>query len=226
MLTHPEIRVLGCLIEKQLATPQHYPLTESALVAACNQATNRDPVVDYDVNVVRRALTALRAHGLAREVRRPGERTAKHRHLVDEALELDESEAAVLAVLLLRGPQTAAELRARTERLHRFSSVAAVEEVLSALADRSGGALVARQERRPGQKETRVTHLLLDPDAEDAPGARVGGAPGARVGEEGPRGLSLVELSATVTALQEEVAALRAEVAALRAGREGGAAGG
>jgi uncharacterized protein len=219
MLSHAEIRVLGCLVEKSLATPQAYPLSEAAIVAACNQSTNRDPVVAYDVDVVRRALVGLRRQGLARDVHRPGERAAKHRHLLDEALELSEAEVAVLAVLALRGPQTAAELRARTERLHAFSAVAEVEAVLARLAEHAGGPLVRLQERRPGQKEARWAHLLLDPDAEDAPDA----VPAAADDEPaGPR-VSLVGLTAEGEALRAEVAALRAEVGRLRGDPAGAA---
>jgi uncharacterized protein len=221
MLSHAELRVLGCLIEKQLATPQAYPLTEAAVVTACNQASNRDPVVSYDVNVVRRALIGLRQHGFARMVQKPGDRAPKHKHLLDDALELSQAQSAVLAVLLLRGPQTAAELRTRTERLHRFAGVEEVDAVLRALAERPGGALVALLERRPGQKEARWGHLLLDPDAEDAPTGAAASAAGAAGGDDleqpAVARVSLVQLAAEVTELREEVAALRAQVAALRA---------
>jgi uncharacterized protein len=218
MLSHAELRVLGCLIEKALATPNAYPLTEAGLVAAANQSTNRDPVVAYDVNTVRRALLGLRQQGLAREVHRAGERVAKHRHLVDEALELSEAEIAVLAVLLLRGPQTAAELRARTERLHAVRSIDAVEGALARLREHPGGALVQLQERRPGQKEARWMHLLLDPDADDrddpaAAAAEAAAAPATP--ETGPR-ISLLSLAAELEALRTEVAALRVEVTRLR----------
>jgi uncharacterized protein len=216
MLTAPEIRVLGCLVEKQLATPQAYPLTESALVAACNQSTNRDPVVSYDVNAVRRALIGLRQHGLAREVHRPGERAAKHRHLLDEAWDLSVAEVAVLAVLALRGPQTAAELRSRTERLHRFGSVEDVEAVLDRLAEHAAGPLAQLQERRPGQKEARWAHRLLDPDAEPEEAATTGeGAPTAPAEAGGPR-VSLLALAAEVEQLKAEVAALREALSALQ----------
>jgi uncharacterized protein len=220
MLTPTQIRVLGCLVEKQLTTPQQYPLTENALIAACNQSTNRDPVVSFDANVVRRALVRLREHGLAREVHRPGERAAKHRHLLDEALEIATDQVAVLAVLMLRGPQTAAELRTRTERMHPFPDVAGVEAALERLASHPGGALAERQERRPGQKEARYAHLLLDPMEDDEaggdatpPSAPTGDAPA----DPAPPRMSLVALTETIEALRAEVAALRAEVAAVRA---------
>jgi uncharacterized protein len=127
LLTPEEVRVLGCLVEKELATPQHYPLTENAIIAACNQTTNRDPVVAYDQSTVRGALISLRQQGLVKEMRRPGERAAKHRHLLAEALDLDASSLAVLCLLAVRGPQTVGELRARSERLHPFADTGQVE---------------------------------------------------------------------------------------------------
>lgn len=220
MLSHTEIRVLGCLAEKALATPNAYPLSEAAVLTACNQTTNRDPVVTYDTNTVRNALRGLRAHGLVREVHRAGERAAKHRHLLEDALELDDAHAAVLAVLLLRGPQTTAELRSRTERLHTFPSIDGVEAVLDDLAAHPGGPVVTLQERRPGQKEARWAHLLLDPDAEDPTPGAVPGADGDLAPSAEPVGprLSLVQLAAEVEALRAEVATLRGELAALRDG--------
>src|SRR3954463_11196635 len=112
-LTPEEGRVLGCLVEKQLTTPQQYPLTENALLAACNQTTSRDPVVSYDVATVRLAIRSLRERELLRTVHRSGERSEKHRHLLDDTLALSTPQQVLLALLLLRGPQTAAELRSR-----------------------------------------------------------------------------------------------------------------
>jgi uncharacterized protein YceH (UPF0502 family) len=152
-----ELRVLGCLIEKQRTTPDQYPLSLNALRLACNQATNRDPVVEYDEQTVRSALDRLGHRGWTRLASGPGSRAAKFRHLFGDALELDDAAISLLAVLMLRGPQTAAELRQRTERLHRFESVPAVEEALSGLAGRE---LVERQQRRPGEREERWRHLL------------------------------------------------------------------
>lgn len=159
-LTAEEIRVVASLVEKQFTTPQQYPLTLGALTAACNQSTNREPVVAYDESTVREALTGLSGHELARSVYPPGSRTAKYRHLLDEYFDLDVAQVAVLCVLLLRGPQTTGELRLRTERIHHFDSLAAVEEVLHALATHPYQALVAELPRRPGQSQTRYTHLL------------------------------------------------------------------
>ena len=160
-----EIRVLGCLIEKQRTTPDVYPLSLNALRLACNQSTNRDPVVDYDEPTIRAALDQLDRKRWARLASGPGSRAAKFRHLLDDALGLDGAELSLLAVLMLRGPQTPGELKQRTDRLYRFESPPQVEEALRQLADRD---LVRRIGRRPGQKEDRWEQLLSE-DAE--PGA-------------------------------------------------------
>jgi uncharacterized protein YceH (UPF0502 family) len=160
-----QLRVLGCLLEKQRTTPDQYPLSLNALRLACNQATNREPVLDLDESTVREAVQRLGTIGWSRLASGPGSRTAKYRQLFDEALGLLPSETALLAVLMLRGPQTAAELRARSERLHRFASAPDVEAALERLAERE---LVQRQDRRPGTREERWTHLLGE-EAEDAP---------------------------------------------------------
>ncbi len=152
-----ELRVLGSLIEKQRTTPDVYPLSLNALRLACNQATNRDPVVDYDEAQIRTALDRLGRKGWTRLASGPGSRVAKYRHLLDEALRLDVGSLALLSVLMLRGPQTAAELRLRSERLHPFLSFDEVERALHELEQRG---LVALLERRPGQKEQRWTQLL------------------------------------------------------------------
>ena len=207
-LTPQEIRVLGCLVEKERTTPQQYPMTENALITACNQSTNRDPIVSYDQSTVRRTLLGLRQQGLAKMVHRPGDRSEKHRHLLDEALELPADQIAVLSVLMLRGPQTVAELRTRTERLHAFGSLADVEAVLDALARREPEPLVQRLERRPGQKEARYTHLLLGDDEEDA----------HAIGRPDPDRPARGAASAGLAELAEEVAALRQRV--LRLERE------
>jgi len=157
LLDPAQLRVLGCLLEKQRTTPDQYPLSLNALRLACNQATNRDPVLDLDESTVREAVQRLGTIGWSRLASGPGSRAAKYRQLFDEALGLLPSETALLAVLMLRGPQTAAELRARSERLHHFASVPDVESTLERLAGRE---LVQRQERRPGTREERWTHLL------------------------------------------------------------------
>jgi uncharacterized protein YceH (UPF0502 family) len=152
-----EIRVLGCLIEKQRTTPDTYPLSLNALRLACNQATNREPVVDYDEPTIRDALDRLSRRRWARLASGPGSRAVKYRHLLDEALGLSVPQISVLAVLMLRGPQTPGELRTRTERLHGFASSDELYETLGELTARE---LIARQDRRPGQKEERYAQLL------------------------------------------------------------------
>ena len=164
-----ELRVLGCLIEKQRTTPDVYPLSLNALRLACNQSTNRDPVVEYDEPTIRDALQRLSARGWVRLASGPGSRAVKYRHLFDEAIQVSAPEISLLAVLMLRGPQTLGELKTRTERLHGFESTAEVDEVLRGLAQRE---LVAQLDRRPGQKEERWTELLGS-DAEPAAPAAV-----------------------------------------------------
>lgn len=202
-LSFAEGRVLGCLVEKQLLTPQAYPMTDNALVAACNQTTSRDPVVQYDVATVRLAVRSLRENGLLRTTHRTGERSDKHEHRLGDALGLSPAEVALLAVLLLRGPQTSGELRARAERMHAFETTESVERVLDGLADRSEP-LVERLERRPGRKESRYVDALVP---RDVPPPQVPGS-------------EHVADPATVAELAAEVAALRAELAELRAAVE------
>jgi len=151
-----ELRVLGCLIEKQRTTPDQYPLSLNALRSAANQSTSRDPVLSLEEPEIRVALERLSRRGWVRLASGPGSRATKYRHLFDEALSLDDAEIAVLALLMLRGPQTAAELRQRSERLHEFGA-GAVEETLERLGVRE---LVERAERRPGEKGERYRHLL------------------------------------------------------------------
>jgi hypothetical protein len=155
--TDVELRVLGCLIEKQRTVPDAYPLSLNTLRLACNQATNRDPVVEYDEETIRVALAGLSRRGWARLASGPGSRVVKYRHLFDEALGLSHAEISLLAVLMLRGAQTPGELKQRTERLHPFASLKEVDGALERLIERE---LVARLPRRPGQKETRYRHLL------------------------------------------------------------------
>jgi uncharacterized protein YceH (UPF0502 family) len=152
-----EIRVLGCLIEKQRTTPDQYPLSLNALRLACNQTTNRDPVVEYDEPTIRTALDRLSNRGWTRLASGAGSRAAKYRHLLDQALSLSVEEISVLAVLMLRGPQTVGELKQRAERLQRFASLDDVAQTLDTLAQRE---LALRLDRRPGQKEDRYAQLL------------------------------------------------------------------
>jgi hypothetical protein len=152
-----EIRVVGCLLEKQRTTPDAYPLSLNALRLACNQATNREPVVEYDETTVVEALRRLALRGWTRLTSGAGSRARKYRHLLSDALGLDDAELSVLAVLMLRGPQTPGELKQRTERLHGFADLAEVHGALDRLIERGH---VERLPRRPGQKEERYRQLL------------------------------------------------------------------
>jgi uncharacterized protein len=152
-----EIRVAGCLLEKQRTTPDAHPLSLNALRLACNQSTNRDPVVDYDEAMVVEALRRTALRGWTRLASGAGSRARKYRHLLDEALDLDDAGLSLLAVLMLRGAQTPGELKQRADRLHGFADLAAVHEALERLIARG---FVARLERRPGQKEERYVQLL------------------------------------------------------------------
>lgn len=195
-----EIRVLGCLLEKQVVKPEAYPLSLNALRAACNQSTNRDPVVDYDDATVRDALNRLGHRRWTRLTSGPGSRAPKFRHLLDEELPLPRPARAVLTVLMLRGPQTPGELKQRADRLHPFPDLGAVHEALEELIARD---LAQHLPRRPGQKEERFGHLLGDEALEDPLPPRASEPPGDdRVGR----------LEADVAALREEVRALRARI--------------
>ena len=202
-----EVRVLGALIEKEITTPEYYPLSLNALVNACNQKSNRDPVVAWDEDDVDRALESLRARGLALRSTGAGSRVPKHAHRLTEQLNPDRREIAVLCELMLRGPQTVGELRTHTERMHRFDDTGEVEAVLQRLMEREPAALVVHLPRRAGEKEARFAHLLsgapsLDgPEATDAPPARTD-----RVGE----------LERKVEDLQREVESLRSQFADFR----------
>ena len=214
-LSFAEQRVLGCLLEKQRTTPDQYPLSLNALRLACNQTTNREPVADFDEATIRDALQRLGHRRLTRLASYHGSRASKYRHLLDEALGVDAADQAVLAILLLRGPQTPGELKQRTERLHPFASLEDVEQQLDRLIERE---LVARLDRRPGQKEVRYAHLLGagEPAAAEAPAAAAWSPappPPAPAPDDGlaPR---LAALEAEVGARREELARLRAELGA------------
>ena len=155
-----EQRVLGALMEKDLATPEYYPLSLNALVNACNQKSNRDPVTAYDEATVRGALETLREEGMAAFVAEAGSRVMKFRHRLSETLNLSGGELAVLAVLLLRGPQTQGELRTRTSNLHAFADLEAVQHALNKLAAREPEPLAVQLSRTPGTKEPRWSHLF------------------------------------------------------------------
>ena len=229
--------MLGCLLEKQHTTPDMYPLTLNALRLACNQSTNRDPVVDYDDAIIRDALHHLERRGYARLASGRGSRAPKYRHLLAEALPMSSDEQALMCVLMLRGPQTPGELKQRAERIHAFADLDGVHETLDRLIGRD---LVARLERRPGQKEERYSQLLEDPDAARSGGGahastpagapqradafhpaaeRPGGAaavpiaagPPANAIAGSPSHEALAELSERVERLEREIAELRAE---------------
>ena len=201
-----QIRVLGCLLEKQQTTPDAYPLTLNSLRLACNQSTSRDPVVDYDEATVRDAAQRLGQRGWARLASYHGSRSTKYRQLFDEALGLSPDERAVLCMLMLRGPQTLGELKQRSEKLHTFADLHAVEDTLDRLTARELGRWL---ERRPGQKEARYTHLLeVDAPAADPVAADVAPPPTERP--------EPADLATEVARLRREVDALREEVAALR----------
>jgi uncharacterized protein len=197
-----QIRVLGCLIEKQRTTPDQYPLSLNALRLACNQATNRDPVVEYDEATIRSALDGLSRMGWTRLATSSGSRVARFEHRLDESLTLTPSQLGILAVLMLRGPQTVGELRTRSERLYPFSALDDVERTLTVLAERE---LVQRQPRRPGQKEDRFAQLLGGDDAAPAPS-----------GEEAYAGADPQPPVDRLTELEERVGALAAELELLR----------
>ena len=159
-LTDADVRVLGALIEKQVTTPDNYPLSLNALVAACNQSSNRHPVVTYDEETVLGAIQRLRRASLVRGIQRIDSRVTKYEHVTADVLNLASNEVAIMCVLMLRGPNTLGELRTRTERLGKFESLAELETTLNGLIQREKDPLVVRLARKPGQKEARYAHLL------------------------------------------------------------------
>jgi uncharacterized protein YceH (UPF0502 family) len=199
VLESVEIRVLGSLAEKQMSTPEYYPLTLNALIAACNQKSNREPVMEASEAEVQRALESLQEEKLLWKV--VGGRAVRWEHNLDTALQLDPASKAVLTLLFLRGPQTPGELRGRSDRLHPFGSISEVEETLQRLAA-SPDPLVREIARRPGQKESRWMHLL-------------GSAPLPANGERGherPIAARIQRLEEQITALLEEMNALKAKL--------------
>ena len=207
-----ELRVLGCLIEKQRTTPETYPLSLNSLRLACNQSTNRDPVVEYDDATIRQALERLNLKGWVRPASGPGSRAAKFRHLFDEAMRLSDEEISILAVLMLRGPQTAGELKQRTHRLHPFADFGELESSLQGLIDRE---LVEKLPRQPGQKEQRYRHLF-----EEETIRRTVPVPEAHAPEPEPELQTdrLEALEQQLRELRDEVAELRAAIASERGG--------
>ena len=210
-----EIRVLGCLIEKQRTTPDVYPLTLNALRLACNQSTNRDPVVDYDENTIRAAIDRLVQRKWATLASWSNRRSMKYRHTLDGALGLDDAEIAVLDVLMLRGGQTPGELKTRTERLHRFGDMEELGRTLERLIERQ---LAARLERRPGQREERYTHRLGGEDGAEPEGRE---PEVAQPPPEAPAAPVADSFEARFARIEQQIAELRAQVQALREGRPG-----
>jgi uncharacterized protein len=213
-----QARVIGSLAEKQLTTPQQYPLTLNALVLACNQTSNRDPVVTYDESLIDGALSSLKDAGLLRFVHPGHGRSAtRYRQVLDERFGLDPRGLSLLAVLLLRGPQTVGELRARTDRMADFASLDEVEAELERLA---GGPepLVSRLSRRPGQKEERWAHLLAGepPETDTDSGGRAVTDTAADAVRSVSLGDAVASLRADVDALREEVQRISAIVEELR----------
>ena len=196
-LDSAEVRVLGSLIEKEAATPEYYPLTLNALLAACNQKSNRDPVVDYDESTLRDAIEGLRAKGLMLIME--GSRATKYGQRLSEKLNLGRRELAVLCVLMLRGPQTLGELKDRSERMYSFGDLSETETVLEKLSSRPEGPLVLKLPRQPGQRELRYAQLLS--------------------GEPEPQSAEAIEIpqpSSRLSALEQEVRQLRSELEELR----------
>lgn len=199
-LAPSEVRVLGALIEKEATTPEYYPLSLNALVNACNQKSNRDPVVDYDDEIVLAAIERLRAFGLAYII--TGSRVTKYSQRISETLNLGRRELAALCTLLLRGPQTLGEIKDRSERMFAFGDLSETETVLDRLADWPGGALVTKLQRQPGQKEIRFAHLLAgEPSFEATASATASPGPAS---------------SSRIVQLEIDLQQLRAEFEALK----------
>jgi uncharacterized protein YceH (UPF0502 family) len=207
LLDEVEVRVLGALIEKEITTPEYYPLSLNALTTACNQKSNRHPVVAFDEKVVARALESLREQGLVRVVSGAEMRVPRYYHLFADKFRLAPPEVAALCVLMLRGPQTVGEIRGRAERLHAFADLEEVERTLEGLAARQEGSLVVQLERQPGRKEPRHAHLLS------------GEPPIAAEEGEGPVEPAVLEIRSEnerLARLEEEVQALRQELETFR----------
>lgn len=204
-LTDVEARVLGALIEKELSTPEYYPLSLNALTNACNQTSNRDPITHYDETTVIHAVESMRVRSLVRAVTQSGARATKYRHLLSETMGLVTRQTALLCVMMLRGPQTLAELKTRTARLASFESLEDIELVLEALMAREPMALVTRLPRRPGQKEVRYAHLLSGEVSVDAAEPAPSPSP-SRAHHDADR----------VAMLEESVSELRKELGDLR----------
>ena len=207
-LTATEARVLGALIEKEVTTPEYYPLSLNALINACNQRSNREPVMDLDEEAVRLALHGLEDDGLAGRARGSDGRVTKYEHWLGEAFNFSRAETALICVLLLRGPQTPGELRGRTERMHRFEELTDVAAGLQKLMEREPPLAVILP-RQPGTKESRYAHLLSGPVEAAAVAVPAGPAAPVFSGDAGDQDGRLAQLEATVAELKKEMAELR-----------------
>jgi uncharacterized protein len=204
ILTETEVRVLGALIEKDITTPEYYPLSLNALVNACNQKSNRDPVMQLDESAVRDALSGLQEHRLAGPAQGADSRVTKYEHRTQEVFNFTRGENALICVLLLRGAQTPGELRGRAERMHRFETLDDVQAALQKLMQREPP-LVKMLPRQPGTKESRYVHLLAgDVAVTDLPQAAAAGGSAHTGGDE------------RLAHLEEEVADLRRELGELK----------
>ena len=211
VLNDIEARVLGALLEKDVTTPDYYPLSLNALVNACNQKNNRDPVMNLEEGAVRDALNGLQVHGLAGPASAADSRVTKYEHRLQETFNFSRGETAVLCVLLLRGPQTPGELRGRTERMHRFEDLDAVQFSLQKLMQREP-TLVAMLPRLPGTKESRYAHLLSgEIEAVELPLPRMASPSSSSVDDE-----RVSRLEEAVAAVQNEVSELKQQLAEFR----------
>jgi len=217
ILNDTEVRVLGCLIEKELTTPDYYPLTLNALTHACNQKSNRNPVAAYDETTVVRGLNALRDKGLVSQIHQADSRVPKYGHHLPERLELEKAGVSLLCELMLRGPQTPGELRGRAARMHEFGDLEGVESVLQHLIDREP-ALVVKLPRQAGRKERRYMHLLSGVPEISAEEVLPEEAAVVQVRSEDER---IARLETEVAALRENLESLRKDFEGLRAELEG-----
>lgn len=211
VLNEVECRVLGSLVEKEVTTPEYYPLSLNALVNACNQKSNRDPVMNLDEAMVRQALHSLEGQSLVRSFSPADSRVTKYEHRLQEAYNFYRHEAAILCLLLLRGPQTPGELRSRSERMHSFDDLAAVQSSLQHLMNREPP-LVKALPRQPGTKETRYAHLLSGDVTQADAESREQDA----IGEHSLDGDGVRKLEEEIAALKNEVADLKQQFALFR----------
>lgn len=216
ILTHAEARVLGCLMEKSVTTPDIYPLSFNGLMTACNQKTNRNPVVEYDDEIVAEAVEGLREKHLLYRVDGAGSRVQKYKHRVDERFGLSPASQALLTVLLLRGPQTGGELRTRSERMHSFVNTEAVDTEITETSADIEMPLWRRLPQAPGQKEARYMHLLFGDDFTVEASAPVSHATEPAVATVQQRNERIAQLEGRVDQLESELAAMQAAFAEFR----------